>query len=293
MILSVSRRTDIPAFYWDWFLEGLEKGEILVPNPYNDSMWRKVVFDKKDIDIIVFWSKNPKKILRDLDKLKGIPFYLHCTLTSYDTDIEANVPKKSQTLRVLEKLSKKIGKERIIWRYDPIIINEKYSMEYHLKYFELLCKKFKYISNKVVISFLEEYEKIKGSFRYRIPAYEEKMGLVKEFKRISSKYGLKLSGCCQKEDYSEYGVGGNACIDRKLIENIIGEKLETRKEPYRREKCNCIESIDIGWYSSCNHGCIYCYANNGRLRGIQKVEDGDTVKEIKAKSNIKRQKTLF
>lgn len=265
MIISASRRTDIPAFYADWFYNRIKDGYVYVRNPMNIHQISKISLSPDVVDCIVFWTKNPKPMLTRIDELKDYKYYFQFTLNSYAKDIEPNVPSKDKdVINTFLQLSKKIGSERIIWRYDPIFISGKYSLDYHIKYFEKLAQILKGNFNKCVISFVDIYKKNIKNFKendIREPSIEEIHRIAKSFSEISIKYDFKINTCAEEIDLSMYGIGHGKCIDDKLIEQLCGCKLTINKDKNQRDICGCVDSIDIGMYNTCIHKCKYCYAN--------------------------------
>lgn len=265
MILSVSRRTDVPSYYSEWFFNRLEEGFVCVRNPMNIHRVSRIEINKDVIDGIVFWTKNPKPMLPYLEKLNDYPYYFQFTLNPYSTDIETNLPsKKEYIIPTFIELSKMIGKERVVWRYDPIIVNEKYTFDYHIKYFNSLAKKLSPYTEKCTISFIDLYRNTcrnmmkLGIKNIPIEVQEE---IAYKFSRIAGDYGLEIDTCCENIDLSKYGIGHAACVDIKRLERIGDYKLKIPKDKNQRCECGCFESIDIGAYNTCKNGCKYCYAN--------------------------------
>ena len=264
MILSVSRRTDIPAFYSKWFYKRIEERYVLVRNPINAKQVSRISLDPSVIDCIVFWTKNPKNLMRNLDKLKDYNYYFQFTLNSYDKTVEVNVPEKKVLINTFIELSQKIGKERVIWRYDPILLTPKFSKEYHYKWFEYLAEKLHPYTQKCIISFVDLYLKTERNTKPLnvIPFTDESiMEIADRFSKITKKYDISLETCSEKVDFSKFGINHSKCIDDKLISSIIGKPISVEKDSNQRESCGCVKSIDIGAYNTCKHNCLYCYAN--------------------------------
>ncbi|MBE6034010.1 MAG: DUF1848 domain-containing protein [Clostridiales bacterium] len=266
MIISASRRTDIPSFYFDWFTNRLKERFVLVRNPAYPNQMSRIDLSPELIDCIVFWTKNPSPAMDKLDSLKDYPFYFQFTLTSYSIDAEMNMPSKSkEIINTFKKLSEKIGPERVIWRYDPIFLSRKYNMEYHIKYFEKIASELSDYTKRCVFSFIDFYPKIKkqlnemGAFA---PDKEEKIMLARELQNISYHYGFSLETCSEPLDLSGLGIKHGKCIDDKLIENLTGFSMNLKKDSNQRRECGCMESVDIGSYDTCGNGCKYCYANS-------------------------------
>lgn len=265
MILSVSRRTDIPNYYSEWFFNRIKEGFAYVRNPMNPHQVSRVEITAEVVDCIVFWTKNPEPMLSRLDELAAYDFYFQFTLTGYGKDIEKNVPhKKEKMLPVFKELSEKIGCERVIWRYDPIIFTKKYTPEYHLKAFEQIATALKGYTRKCVISFVDIYTKNKKNMAL-LDAYEldrnELMGFAKQIARIAKENDMVIGSCAENLDLEECGIEHNSCIDKTLIESIIGCSLNVDRDKNQRTECGCMESVEIGTYNTCRNGCQYCYAN--------------------------------
>ncbi len=265
MIISVSRRTDIPAFYADWFYNRLRAGFVMVRNPMNLHNVSKVWLTPDAADAFVFWTKNPLPMARRLLELAAYPYYFQFTLTGYGRDIEPNVPDKKQVLiPSFRDLAAKIGKKRVIWRYDPIFFSNKYTPEYHLQCFAALAAELKDSTECCVISFMDSYRNTRRNEK-QLDAVnlnaDELYTFVKCLAEIASKNGLKLQTCAEAMDFKEFGITPSACIDKTLIEDIGGFKLNVKKDNGQRAECGCAASVDIGAYNTCPGGCLYCYAN--------------------------------
>lgn len=259
MILSVSRRTDIPNYYSDWFFNRIKDGYAYVRNPMNAHQVSKIDISPEVVDCIVFWTKNPEPMMKRLDELTKYEFYFQFTLTGYGKDMECNVPhKKGKMIPVFQELSNKIGCERVIWRYDPIIFTKKYTPEYHLKAFEQIAISLKGYTKRCVISFVDVYAKNKKNMDL-LDSYDmDKPKLIefaKEISRIAKENGMTIGSCAESIDLDECGIEHNCCIDKKLIEDIIGCRLKVEKDKNQRRECGCMESVEIGTYNTCKSGC--------------------------------------
>lgn len=265
MILSVSRRTDIPNYYSQWFINRLKAGYLYVRNPVNTHQVSRIDLSPEVIDCIVFWTKNPLPMFPLLKELDGYPYYFQFTLTGYGKDMEPGVPhKKEDMIPVFKKLSETIGHERVIWRYDPILFTETYTEEYHLKAFSEIAKELKGYTDKVVISYLDLYWKMKHNMK-GIPLIELSTDKLKVFSsklaEIAVSNQMSIASCAEAIDLSDYGIAHNSCIDQKLIEHILGCRINVKKDRNQRGECGCVESVEIGSYDTCFNGCKYCYAN--------------------------------
>lgn len=262
MIISASRRTDIPCYYSDWLLGRIEAGYALTRNPFNPAQTKRVSLLPEDVDCFVFWTKDPQKMLSCLPFLDsmGYRYYFQFTLTPYGNAIEKNLRGKSEILKTFITLSEALGKERVLWRYDPIILGGELDIPYHRKAFEKLCGTLSEYTALVTISFLDMYSKLKSELLREIQEAEmhELAAVVSE---IAGKFSLPVKACCESLDLSAYGIQKAACIDRELIESISGHPIAAKADKNQRANCGCVESTDIGAYSTCENGCVYCYAN--------------------------------
>jgi len=264
MIVSVSRRTDIPAFYSNWFFNRLKEGFVDVPNPFNDKQISRITLSPDTVDCFVFWTKDATPMLSRLDELSGYNYYFQYTVTPYGKDVELNVKNKKNILETFKKLSNKIGSNKVILRYDPIFTNETYTKEYHVRAFENLCSKLKGYTEKCVISFIDYYKKTERNTKslHILKMSEEDINFICEnFSNIAEKYNIKIETCSEKYNLEKYGITHGKCVDNNLISDILGFEIDIEKDPYQREECGCVKSIDIGEYNTCLHNCLYCYAN--------------------------------
>lgn len=280
MILSTSRRTDIPAFYSDWFLNRLREGDVLVPNPRNPFRLSRVQLSPETVDCIVFWTKNPKDMILKLDTISamGYDFYMQFTLTPYGKEVEEHLPDKEELIATFQEIGAILGPKRVIWRYDPVILTGQMDVAYHLKCFDRMANLLQGSTNRCIFSFLDFYPRLEAPLRElgALPIQEEEMLQIGEgFSQIAQKYGIQLSTCCEAIDLSRFGITQASCIDGDLIEELIGCSLRKRKDTGQRPGCGCMESVDIGSYDSCAHGCKYCYGVFSRERARRNVESHD------------------
>ena len=268
MILSVSRRTDIPNYYSDWFLNRLREGFLYVRNPMNPRQVSRIELSPEVIDGIVFWTKNPAPMLERLGELSPYPYYFQFTLTGYGRDVEPGVPhKRENVIPTFQRLSETIGSNRVIWRYDPILFTSVYTPEYHLQAFSQIAEALRGYTKRCVLSFVDRYAKNSVNMK-RLGAYELDKQALESFSRqlaeVADKNGMAVSSCAEAMDLSHSGIGHSSCIDRKLMEEIIGCPLKVGKDKNQRPECGCVESIEVGTYDTCKNGCLYCYANNSQ-----------------------------
>lgn len=311
MIISASRRTDIPSYYSDWFINRIKERYVLVRNPMNIHQINKINLSPDFVDGIVFWTKNPIPMFDKLTLLNDYTYYFQFTITSYDKDVEPNIPSKNNhIIPAFQKLSDLIGPERIIWRYDPILLNQKYTIDYHKEYFEKIAKRIKGFSKSCTISFIDLYRNISRNIKRLdlIDLTTDKIFLLcKSLSEIAHSYDLKINTCAEKIDLSQFDIEHACCINRELFERLLGYKLNVGKDKNQRHECSCVESIDIGMYNTCLNGCRYCYANyNARIVKnnvnkhklnspliIGELETNDNIKIKECRSNKDGQINLF
>lgn len=271
MILNVSGRTDIVAFYSKWFLKRYEIGFFDVRNPFNPKLVNRIYFE--DVDAIMFCTKNPLPIVNDIEKIKK-PILFQVTITPYKNEIEPNVPSKKNIIEAIKKISSIIGKENIAVRYDPIFLSPTYTLEYHLKAFEKLCKLLNGYVKKIIISFIDEYKNVQNNKNILkvIPFKEEdykKIGL--HFSKVSKENNLIVHTCFEKENLVQYGFSRDECVSLELAYKLTGKKYKT----WKSRGCGCAEMVDIGAYNTCNHFCKYCYANYDESKVLENVKNHD------------------
>ena len=261
-ILSVSYKDDTPAFKSEEFFNDLKKGVREIPSKFGV---QHISLKPEDVYCFVFWTKNPSDHF--IDHMGDIrsPFYLQWTISGYGQDLETNLPHKNEVVERFIKVSKMIGPERMVWRYDPILINDTYTVKEHIKRFRYLCEKLAPYTTRCVISFMDEYGKIADRVEageMRAPTLEEIHSISREFASIAELCEITIQTCSEgKYDLSAYGIHEGACIDPELIEELTGETLpQNLKTPNSFRRCRCAVNTDIGAYHSCKHGCKYCYA---------------------------------
>ena len=281
MLLSASRRTDILAFYSDWFMNRIRKGNVKTRNPYNPHQTREINLAPENIDCIIFWSKNPVEMLDKLEELwkRGYYFYFQFTLTSYNQILEPEVPEKKYVVDTFRRLADMIGKEKVVWRYDPILLTDKVDKQYHYRYFDFLADKLKNHTERCIISFLDLYRKTERKlafFKLQPMNEENKREIAKKLKEITDNYGLRLETCAENLDLTGMEIYPGKCVDDRLIERITGGKLDIPRDKNQRDNCNCVKSVDIGAYDTCLHNCLYCYANQNRRKVQKRIAQHDS-----------------
>jgi len=263
MILSVSRRTDVPRFYMEWFLQRLREGYADVRNPMNPRRVSRVPLTKETVDAVVFWTKDPKGLLAHGEEIP-FPYYVQFTLNDYGPEVEPNLPTVGERVESFQKLAEKLGPHRVIWRYDPILFNEKCTPEEHLRRFEKLASALRGSTDQVVISFLDLYPKIQKRIAplkaMELPEEELRL-FAGELARLAKANGMRITTCAETIDLRAQGVEPGCCIDKNRLEQLLERPLKLSKDKNQRPACGCVESVDIGAYNTCLHGCRYCYAN--------------------------------
>ena len=281
MIISASRRTDIPSYYSDWFFNRIKEKYVYVRNPINIRQVSKINLSAEFVDCIVFWSKNPEPMIDKLYLIKNYKYYFQFTLTSYGTDIEKNIPsKRKKIFDTFKKLSDKIGSKKVIWRYDPIMITDKYDLDYHKKYFEKIAKTLSGYTERCIISFMDIYSKVKRNMK-EIKFYDINkdtnsiIELSKHISEVGKVFNIKIETCAEEIELKDFGIGHAKCIDDKLISEIIGYDINAKKDKNQRLPCGCVESFDIGAYNTCLSKCVYCYANYSESKIKEMVKNYD------------------
>lgn len=262
MLLFVSGRTDIPAFYSEWFFNRVKAGFLDVRNPFNNSAVSRYKLTPDLVDCLVFCTKNPAPMLSRLSEIQNFGKYVFVTITPYGRDIEPNVPEKSEVIKSFQELSKQLGKDCVCWRYDPILVNEKYSVAFHIKAFRQMCSELASYTDRCIISFIELFEKVKRNFpEAREVSEADQKFLAGAFSSIAREYGITVENCAGKTDLSAQGVIPASCVSKDVIQKATGKLLKDSGIQKIRENCLCLPMRDTGYYNSCPHLCRYCYAN--------------------------------
>ena len=308
MIINTGQRTDIPAFYAEWFANRLKEGFVCVRNPYDPDQVSRYRLDPSVVDVIGFCTKNPAPMFPYMDLLKDYGQYWFVTITPYGRDIEPNVPDKHVLLEDFKKLSEMVGINSIGWRYDPIFMSDKYTMEYHLRSFEKMARELEGYTETVVISFIDLYEKVKVNFpEVKEVDQMQRLELGKEIIRIAGEHGMTVKPCAEGNELAVYGADCGGCMRISDYEKAIGHKLEVPPFKGARDICSCYLSCDIGAYNTCRHLCRYCYANANPDKVMQRsrmhdpaspflignYRENDRIHDVVQKSWISRQASLF
>lgn len=271
LIVSASRRTDIPAYYAAWLMNRIRAGYCLVPNPFNAKQISRVSLAKEDVDAFVFWSKNPEPMLGLLDDLtnRGFVYYFQYTLNDYPRALEPKVPPIERRIETFQALARRLGPLRVVWRYDPIIITSNTGYDFHAATFERLAESLTGATRRVVISVVDLYRKTdrrmtgladKG-FRIDPDAVtsREMRQLLRHISQVAADRGIASFSCAEEHDFAYAGVRPGSCIDCDLI-TALGGHVSAKKDSGQRQACRCVKSRDIGINDTCLHGCPYCYS---------------------------------
>lgn len=270
MIISASRRTDIPAFYHEWFINRVRAGYLLTRNPFNAHQIRRVSLAPSDVDVIVFWTRNPSKLESFLPELNqfGFKYYFQFTITGYPRALEKSVPRPTNAIEIFTRISDYIGSGKVVWRYDPILISSQVNLDEHKRLFSKIASLLRGKTKRCVISFADLYKKTErnlnaidgleyGDILKQKKDLHELVSFMAECARDNN---MDISSCSEDVDLNEIGIRNGKCIDDKLIKEEFAIILDSKKDKGQREACGCIKSIDIGEYNTCLHGCSYCYA---------------------------------
>ena len=275
MIISASRRTDIPTYYSEWFFNRLREGDVLVRNPMNARQISRISLSPEAVDGIVFWTKNPVPMLSRLGELEPYPYYFQFTLTAYGRDVEPNLPGKNGVLiPAFQELSRMAGRERVVWRYDPIFLSDRYTVDYHCQYFRVLAAKLGEYTEKCTVSFLDFYRSTARNMRslhIREMTAAQQREMMERFSEIAGEYGLYIDTCSEAISLEDLGISHASCVDRERLERIGGYRLKAGRDRNQRKECGCAASVDIGAYDTCGNGCLYCYATDSPPRAAERV----------------------
>ena len=308
MIINTGQRTDIPAFYAEWFANRLKEGFVCVRNPFNHQQVSRYRLDPAVVDVIGFCTKNPAPIFPYMDLLRDYGQYWYVTITPYGRDIEPHVPDKHRLLEEFQRLSDIVGVNSIGWRYDPIFLSARYTKEYHLKAFSQMAEKLEGYTETVVISFIDLYQKVRRNFpEAERVAKADRLELGEAIIRIAADHGMTVKPCAEGDELAPYGADCSGCMTLPAYEKAIGARLIVPAWKPARKECACYLSSDIGAYNTCRHLCRYCYANqdpdmvraNSQLHDpaspflIGNYEVEDQIHDASQKSWIDPQMQLF
>ena len=273
MIISASRRTDIPAFYSKWFMNRISAGYCAVPNPFNRKQVGYISLKPEDVDVIVFWTRFPRPMFRylaELDRL-GYCYYFQYTIMNNPRSIDPKTPSLKPAIRTFKALADRIGPERVIWRYDPILFSTETDARFHERSFERIALDLCGYTRRSVISIVDIYSKAKKRLAklakkgVEINSPDDRLGgefhrLMHALVRIAEQNSMEITSCAEEIDLRPYGIRPGKCVDDEYIKNVFGVEVTGKKDPGQRKACGCVVSRDIGMYDTCLFGCTYCYA---------------------------------
>ncbi len=278
MIISASRRTDIPAFYAEWFMNRIHAGFCEVQNPYNANQLSHISLRADDVDVIVFWSRNPEPLMPRLPELDSLGYHYYFLYTLMDNPryLDPHMADVEVRIGTFRKLAELIGPEKVIWRYDPIVIGKDTSQGFHLQTYEKIATRLYGFTRRSIISFVDYYRKIQKrvdrientGHKIEMPNMETMISICKEFAEISHSYGMDIYSCAEDNDFQSYGVRPSKCVDDELIASLFDVSVTGKKDSTQRKNCHCVESRDIGSYNSCINRCVYCYATSNFDRAL-------------------------
>lgn len=277
MIINTGQRTDIPAFYSEWFMNRIKEGYVLVRNPYYPNLVTKFLLNPEVVDVIGFCTKNPRPMFKYLDDLKEFGQFWYVTITGFDQDLEPNVPSIKQVIEDFKILSNKVGKHAVGFRYTPIIINDKYTIDRHIKTFKYIVEQLDGYTSLAVFGFVDLYDKLKKNHpEIKDCSDEEKIFIAKEFFKIAKEHRMDLRLCSKEKWLKDYGIDVNGCMRIEDYERSIKTSLHIKqKMQARKGYCACYLSNDIGCYNSCMHLCTYCYANGNKDQILKNYKNHD------------------
>lgn len=280
MILNVSGRTDIVAFYTPWFMNRYHEGFVDVRNPFYPKLVSRIYFS--DVDAIMFCTKNPIPILPYLEKIDK-PKIFHITLTPYLKDIETRVPDKVKIIEAIKQVSTMLGFEYTYVRYDPVFINDKYTIDYHIKMFERMCKQLEGYITHIIISFLDDYKNVRKNLKILNPKVltrEDYKKIGENFAKVAKEHHMTVQTCFEEENLVEYGFIKEDCLSATMAKKLTGKEKFKKWKARTGGKCNCVEMVDIGIYNTCSHFCKYCYANYDEKKVMENMNKHDITSSL-------------
>lgn len=266
MLLLAGQRTDIVTWYTPWLMNRVREGFALVRNPRCPTKVNRYRLDRSVVDCLVLCSKNYQPLLPHVRELESaLPLLCYATVTAYGRDLEPGVPDRAKRVAIVQNLSRLVGKERIIWRYDPVLFTNRYTVDVHLETFAALCARLAPYVHCCIFSFLHHFPGMEqGSLRFASEAQED--ALVQGLARIAQQYQLPMQNCASRRDFSHLGISSRACLSQSLLEETLGRRFVPLPVRKSRPGCHCVEARDLGTYDSCANGCVYCYANTSPAR---------------------------
>ena len=265
MIINTGMRTDIPAFYYEWLINRIKEGFVLVRNPYNPSQVTRYSLSPEVVDLIAFCTKNPAPMLPHMDTLKPYRQYWFVTITPYGKDVEPNVPDMQKVMEDFKKLSDIVSVDSVGWRYDPIFVDDKHSVNWHIDQFEQMTATLSGYTKTCVISFIDIYKKVERNFPDAREVFKkDRLTIGKAFIEIAKQHDMIIRPCAEGNDLASYGADCSGCMTVKTFETALHERLDVpkRSKNQRNGECACLLGTDIGAYDTCGHLCKYCYGEH-------------------------------
>ena len=309
MILNTGGRTDTVQYYSEWLLNRFREGYVLSRNPLFPEIVNRIELNPETIDVVVFCSKDYSPILPRLHEISNrFNCYYHYTITAYGTDIEPRVPSIEDSIRTLKALAAQVGPEKIAWRYDPVLLTEKYTIERHLETFDRMARELTPYVDRCIFSFVEMYKKLEVNMPELLPVSEEdKLTLAENLGAIAQRYSLWLQTCATRTDYEQFGIHRSGCMTTEIFSQALG--IEFKKTPHKGNRlgCACMESRGLGDYNSCPNSCRYCYANKDHAKALQNylthnpdsplllgnIQPGDKIVPSRQESLLSKEPRLF
>ncbi len=282
MIVSASRRADIPAHYAGWFMQRLRAGWCAVPNPFNARQVSRVSLARADVDAVVFWTRDPRPMLAHLPELEasGLDFVFQFTVVEYPPALHPGMPPLGARLEAFRRLARAIGPDRVLWRYDPVVLTQATPPEFHVRWFETLCRELAGATRRVTVSLVEPYRKTltrlkRAGADLLAPREDDLAAMFRAMARTARASGMEPLGCADEAALESLGFSPGACVDAKLLADLFGIRPPQGKDASQRPACRCAPSRDIGMYDACPAGCAYCYATSrlDRARGLHQAHD--------------------
>ena len=277
MIINTGARTDTVQYYTKWLLKRFEEGYVYTRNPLFPNKVIRYELTPDKVDVVQFCSKNYEPILEHLPKIiNRFNTYFHYTITAYGKDVEPQVPSIEESIKTLKKLSAIVKKQRLAWRYDPVLLTKKYTIETHIATFEKMAKEIAPFVDRCIFSFVEMYRKLERNMPELIQMTEaDKDAIAKNLGAIASKYNLHIQTCGTNGDYSKYNIHSSGCATLAIMGKANGITFKDLKHTGMRQGCHCIKNSDIGAYDSCPNGCKYCYANKNPQKAFENFKQHD------------------
>jgi hypothetical protein len=266
MILSASRRTDLPAFYSTWWMNRVRAGFCEVPNPLRPSQVSRVSLEPQDVEAVVFWTRNPLPMLAHLDELetRGLRSIFLVTLIGYPRELDPHCLSVERAVQAFQRLSRRLGPERVVWRYDPLILSPATDADWHRRRFAELARSLRGFTRCCKLSLVDLYPRLARRLRvlegtpHQIAAPSPDGALLRDLLRLALENDIRLESCA--EELEAFGIPAGACLDAAQLGRVFGLRLPRTKDPGQRQACRCAPARDVGVYDSCPAGCVCCYA---------------------------------